>query len=74
MKAVGDFILIQMAESQTGSGLKILGYNQATVLSLGGAVSSLCNEGDRIAFLGEAHPILDDVLAIHASDVVAVMV
>ena len=73
MKAVGDFILIQMAEGQTNSGLKILGYNQATILSVGGAASSSVQEGDRIAFLGEAHPILDDVLAIHSSDIVAVL-
>ena len=73
MKAVGDFILIKMSEGQTTSGLKILGYNQATVLSLGGTVSSSLSEGDRIAFLGEAHPILDDVLAIHYTDIVAVL-
>ena len=73
MKAVGDFVLIQMADAETTSGLRILGYNQAIVLSVGSAASSSVNEGDRIAFLGEAHPILDDILAIHYTDIVAVI-
>jgi len=73
VRACGDFVLIQMADAETASGLRILGYNQATILSVGGAVSSSVEEGDRIAFLGEAHPIVGDVLAIHSSDIVAVI-
>jgi hypothetical protein len=73
VNAVCEFVLIHMVDGQTESGLKILGYNQATVLSVGGAVSSSLREGDRIAFLGEAHPVINDTLAVHHKDIVAVI-
>ena len=73
MKAVGDYVLIQLADSVTKSGIRLTGFNQATVFSVGDTVPLTLREGDCVAFTGEPQTVINDTLSLHFTDIVAVI-
>ena len=73
MRAVGDYLLIRIADGRTAGGLLVTtALNRGIITSVGGGVPDFLAVGDAVVHTGNAVGAVGEDIAIHYTEVLAV--
>ena len=73
MRAIGDYVLIRIADGRTASGLLITtALNRGVITSVGDGVPDSVCVGDAVVHTGNASGAVGEDIAIHWTEILAV--
>ena len=73
MKAVGDYVLVRIAEGRTAGGLLITtALNRGVITSVGDGVPDFLAVGDAVVHTGNAIAPVGEDIALHWTEILAV--
>ena len=73
MRAVGEYVLLRMADGRTAGGLLITtAIHRGVITSVGGGVPDFLAVGDTVVHTGNAVGAVGEELALHWAEIMAV--